>query len=132
MTRGFRNCNPLNIRLSQNEWVGAVKGDDHAFCVFSCMEYGVRAAFVLFRHYIQRGFFTPAKLISRWAPASENATRQYIRTVCARTSLSWDSPLHFDDKVQMVSLFNAMCYVENGAELDIDTVRKGYHMALSS
>lgn len=132
MTRGFRNCNPLNIRLSDdNVWRGEVQGSDPSFCVFFDMVYGVRAAFVLFRRYIQRGFYTPAKLISRWAPASENATRQYIRTVCARTSLSWDSPLHFEDESQMVALFSAMCYVENGAELDMNIVRKGYHLALS-
>lgn len=127
--RGFRNNNPLNIKLAKNDWVCEIKGDDPVFCTFSSMEYGVRAAFLLFRRYIGRGFYTPAKLISRWAPASENATNSYIRTVCARSSLSWDSPLNFNDSVQMVSLFNAMCFVENGAELDLDTVNTGYRLA---
>ena len=61
--RGIRNNNPLNIRLSSDKWQGQINGKGNidgnsslsseraggeaVFCVFSSMEYGWRAAFVI-------------------------------------------------------------------------------------
>lgn len=130
--RGIRNNNPLNIiKSSSNHWVGEISGADQVFCTFSSMVYGVRAAFCLYRRYIQRGFSTPAKLISRWAPASENATWKYIRAVCSRTSMSAGDVLSFSDGLQMRCLFQAMCWVECGQELDDDIVLAGWRLAIN-
>ena len=41
--RGIRNCNPLNIRRSKDQWKGlAERQQDAAFCQFKSLEYGLR------------------------------------------------------------------------------------------
>lgn len=90
---GICNCNPLNIRYSAvNRWLGLhpaqpqVKG----FCRFVSMAHGYRAAVVLIKNYIRRGIDTPAQIITRWAPPSENRTELYIACVCGRSHLDRD------------------------------------------
>ena len=86
---GLTNRNPLNIRFSErNHWLGldparpCVKG----FCRFISMAHGYRAAVVLMKTYIRhRGCDTPRRIISRWAPPSENRTELYVAAVCGRS-----------------------------------------------
>ena len=80
--RGIRNNNPLNIRVG-NHWLGEVEHpSDNEFEQFVCIHYGLRAAFVLLRRYIERyGLNTIPDIISRWAPSSENNTSAYIEKV---------------------------------------------------
>ena len=49
MTRGYRNNNPLNIRIDKkNPWLGRViPNTDGEFEQFTSMAYGYRAAMVL-------------------------------------------------------------------------------------
>ena len=43
--RGIRNCNPLNIRRSRDQWKGLLKvQNDKSFYQFKAMEWGYRAA----------------------------------------------------------------------------------------
>lgn len=80
--RGIRNNNPLNIRRG-SLWVGLrpVQTDD-AFCQFTCMEMGFRAAFRIFRtYYVNHGLRTLYAVINRWAPFSENNTHSYVELV---------------------------------------------------
>lgn len=91
---GLTNRNPLNIRFSErNHWLGldparpCVKG----FCRFISMAHGYRAAVVLMKTYIRhRGCDTPRRIISRWAPPSENRTELYVAAVCGRSGLQPD------------------------------------------
>lgn len=99
-TRGIRNKNPFNIKLSQNSWLGKVsneKNTDRVFEQFKQMDYGLRAGMQLLRGYIARGFDTPSKIIYRFAPPSENHTSDYLNYVL-------DSPLHADDNLSVNSL----------------------------
>lgn len=128
--RGIRNNNPLNIRIG-NTWLGEVKEPtDPAFEQFVSMEYGIRAAFILIRRYINhyRRTTVPA-VISAWAPTSENNTARYIDTVCALSGLKPDTQLDFFDKKQMVALVMAMARVECGQEIPEAKVRVAYEMA---
>lgn len=78
---GLANKNPLNIRFSpMNTWKGQI-GSRKGFCVFDSFEHGFRAAFVLLHNYIRRDYDTVFEIVSRWAPASENDTKSYIRYV---------------------------------------------------
>lgn len=80
---GIINNNPLNIRFSvMNNWMGQT-GSKRGFCTFDHMIYGWRAAFVLLCNYVRRDIDTPAKIIERWAPRSENDTKAYIDFVCS-------------------------------------------------
>lgn len=99
-TRGIRNKNPFNIKLSDNSWLGKIsnpKNTDRVFEQFYSLDYGLRAGMQLLRGYIARGFDTPKKILSRFAPKSENNTDSYLAFVL-------DSPLHSDDCLSVDSL----------------------------
>ena len=126
--RGIRNNNPLNIVVGNN-WVGEVSHPtDHTFEQFTEMKYGVRAAFIILRNYIKRHKLnTIEKIIQRWCP--DNTAPTYIRIVSKRMLVSKDYIIDFDNVFAMIALFQAMCFVENGCEIDIDDVVKGYRLA---
>lgn len=74
--------NPFNIRYSKtNHWFGC-SGNFKGFAVFTHEVYAVRALFKLLINYIRKGYNTPEKIISRFAPPSENHTETYIDFVC--------------------------------------------------
>lgn len=128
--RGIRNNNPLNIRIG-NTWLGErLNPTDQAFEEFVTMEYGLRAAFMILRRYIRRYHKnTVTSIVSTWAPAVENNTLRYIDTVCARTGLTPDCPIDYEDKVTMCKLVAAMAFVECGQQIPMDKIEKGYQMA---
>lgn len=128
--RGIRNKNPLNIRIG-NTWLGEVQQPtDLEFEQFVSMEYGCRAAFVLLRRYIRRfGRNTIRKIISTWAPSSENNTAKYIEKVSKATGIGADDVIAYEDFKTMVKIVCAMAYVENGEEIDQSIVERGYKLA---
>lgn len=76
------NNNPANIRFdNRNKWQGLI-GEKNGFCEFSDISFGIRALIVLLKRYIKSYKLTDVeKIISRFAPPSENNTRAYIRYV---------------------------------------------------
>lgn len=127
--RGIRNNNPLNIRIG-NTWLGEVKDNtDGYFEQFVSMVYGVRAAFVLLRRYISHYHFTSIEdIISRWAPASENATTKYIDQVYAITKFNRFDTMKYDEDM-MVRLVDAMIVVECGQHIDINIIKQAFAIA---
>lgn len=127
LPRGIRNCNPLNIRIG-NKWKGEVDNPtDSDFEQFTCMHYGLRAGFILLKRYIERYHLnTITEIISRWAPATENATRSYIRTVSERMGLSPLEKISFRDRATMVKLVDAMILVECGTTIANDLIEDAY------
>ena len=85
-TRGIRNNNPFNIRRSRSRWLGlgVPNGDrsmlrDKEFCQFQTLKYGLRAGLLLIANYIRyHRCDTIRKIVSRFAPSSENDTSAYI------------------------------------------------------
>jgi len=75
--------NPLNIRYDgRSQWLG-LAGQDHGFCCFVSLAYGIRcAAYLLMRSYRKAGVFTLAQIVRRFAPISENPTANYIKYLC--------------------------------------------------
>lgn len=131
--RGIRNNNPLNIRVGNN-WKGEVsQPTDHTFEQFTEMKWGVRSAFIVLKNYIVRHKCnTIEKIITRWAPNNENNTLAYIRTVSERSNIKRDALLDWNNSCQMITLFLAMCFVENGREIDLDAVVEGWMLAAKS
>ena len=114
-----------------NNWKGEVsKPTDHAFEQFTEMKWGVRAAFIVLKNYIVRHKCnTIEKIITRWAPNNENNTKKYIKTVCERSGFCKDSMVRWDNQCQMITIFLAMCFVENGREIDLEDVVNGWFLA---
>lgn len=86
--RNVRNNNPLNIRESAR-WDGERAVDsDKAFEEFKSPEYGFRAAYIILLQYLERGDNTIQKIVSKWAPATENHTSAYINYIAEKLILS--------------------------------------------
>ena len=139
-SRGIRNNNPLNIRRSGDKWQGQVNvnvnGSGEAeFCVFSSMEYGWRAAFVILckTYYGRYKLRTIRDIVSRWAPAKENNTAAYIRHVSDYTSIGPDRVLESPKEcpTDWLLIGYAMAVVENGKALPAVPMLKGFSLALS-
>lgn len=128
--RGIRNNNPLNIRIG-NVWMGEVQmNTDGEFEQFVNIRYGLRAAFVLLRRYIcHYRLKTITQIISRWAPATENVTENYIKHVAKMTSLDADVSIDYYDKVTMCKLVQAMAYWECKEIVTMSVIEAGYDMA---
>lgn len=127
--------NPLNIRYNSiNKWKKQINPKS-GFCQFSSIYFGIRAGLVLLRKYrYSYGLDTPKKIISRWAPPSENLTLKYIEFVCSEVNsflpftdfLSSDRQIEFDffdftDESLLYRFVQAMCKIETNFQLDLET-----------
>lgn len=119
--RSFRNNNPLNIkRNARNKWFGAKRTQtDKVFEEFDDLEYGVRAALIILKKYIDiYKLDTICGIISKWAPEGENgkaATKNYInRVALALHKNPQTDKLLFSDKQTIAELVAAMTLVESG------------------
>lgn len=130
MSRGLRNCNPGNIRLSRTKFKGEVRPScDSAFKQFESMAYGYRAMFVLLDTYHKRyGLSTIRQMISRWAPPTENFTDGYIRFVAERAGIDADAPIDSRSERDMVPIVAAMSEIENGAKAVMADVHDGWQL----
>lgn len=84
------NNNPGNIRRTQGTpWQGEIVPSPWraGFVVFDTLEHGYRAVLLLLNNYIAKGFNTIEKIITRWAPPSENNTAAYIDFVSRYTMI---------------------------------------------
>jgi hypothetical protein len=132
--RGIRNNNPLNIRRSGDRWQGLrALQEDRAFCQFSTMEYGWRAAFVILckTYYVKYKLRTIRDIVSRWAPANENNTAAYIRHVSDYTGIGPDRVLASPQEcpTDWLLIGYAMAVVENGKTLPAVPMLKGFSLA---
>lgn len=123
--RGIRNNNPFNIRHSKALWKGeAVNQDDPAFVQFSAPKWGLRAGMkVLLTYQNKHGLNTIEKMISRFAPPSENDTEAYIEHVCTLSGLDRNSPVNLHAPENLIALAQAIVRHENGKCDNIETPR---------
>ena len=133
LPRGYRNNNPLNIRISStNNWQGEVQNNtDGVFEQFVAMEYGYRAALKLIRNYITRdGLTAVSDIISKWAPNNENNTAGYIQRVIGINQWTPAKVIDPYSKDDMCDLAYAMAIVENGNTIlpDYTQIYKGWAM----
>ena len=128
MSRGLSNCNPGNIRRSKVNYKGEIHpSNDKDFKQFTSMKWGYRAMFILLDVYHRRyGLDTVRKMISRYAPPSENNTNGYIARVSASSGIAKDCLLDTLSAEQMIPIVCAMSAVENGVTADRATVERGW------
>ena len=122
--RGLRNNNPLNIRRSPSKWLGEVDilngKRDAAFCQFSSLVYGYRAAGKLLRTYQTKyKLCALSQIIGRWAPPNENNTQAYATRVAQQMTKELGEPISVDsrldvygDKAMLRALIVSMHLVE--------------------
>ena len=132
MTRGLRNNNPGNIRISSTKWQGEIQpSKDKSFKQFSSMAYGYRALIKLLQNY-QKLYHckTVPDFISRWAPDNENDTAAYIRSVCKQMQIPTTHVINVKDKATMVAFASAISYQENGVKANRSDVEKGWDLLI--
>jgi hypothetical protein len=124
--RGIRNNNPLNIRISSDNWNGSV-GDDGSFIQFESPLFGIRAAARILKNYRDKyGLNTVAGIVNRWAPPSENNTQSYINSVSGKVGVDANQALNDSDYKKLIA---AMIYHENGSQpYSIDEIKSGFDM----
>ncbi|GHT64545.1 hypothetical protein FACS189451_12180 [Bacteroidia bacterium] len=128
-SRGLRNNNPLNIRHNADKFQGeVVPSSDKSFKQFKSASWGYRAAFVTLATYLDRGKKTIEKIITTWAPPSENNTAGYIEKVERWSGLKRDKPLTADSGEDYVKIVIAMSKVENGVDAVPTDVRAGFDL----
>lgn len=114
-TRGERNNNPGNIRLSKIQWLGEVKGFDASFESFDTEVHGIRAIGVLLLNYQKKYALNSIRsLITRWAPETENNSDMYIRDVCMRVGMTPLATIDLTDPSKLVKMVTAIIFHENG------------------
>jgi hypothetical protein len=138
LPRGFRNCNPLNIRRTKDQWKGLAEAQtDRAFCQFKTMEYGWRAAFHLLTrtYYHKYRLYTIRDIVSKWAPESDhNDTTAYIANVSELTGIDPDEPIGIplEKPARWMMVGAAMAVQENGTNVfDYFAMLRGWEMARS-
>jgi len=125
MARGFRNNNPGNIRVSLTSvWRGLADPVDmkdfqlreKSFCVFREPEWGLRALAILLRKYKTKyGLDTPRKIISRWAPASDNNdVTSYAQQLAKALGIGPDDYVDANKDADLVKMMRAIARHENG------------------
>jgi hypothetical protein len=118
LPRGIRNHNPCNIKKNKTKWQGLKEQqDDPVFFQFERAEDGIRAAARVIRTYGRKyGIKTIEGLVSRWAPATENATKTYVDFVERYVGISKDTIIQLDDPLTVQDLVKAIIHFENGEQ----------------
>jgi hypothetical protein len=118
LTRGERNNNPGNIRISGSAWRGKIpvaQNTDGAFEQFTDMLYGVRALGKTLLNYQRvHGLKTVAQIISRWAPGHENPTDSYVTHVANALGVSPSASINLSYPDTLEKLARAIMRFENG------------------
>lgn len=111
--RGLRNNNPGNIEDGAfARSLPGYAGSDGRFARFENADAGAQAAPRLLASYIDRGFNTPAEIINRWAPPSDNnPTAQYASYVAQRAGVGLNDPVTAD---HIPLIAQAISEFENG------------------
>ncbi|MFI3331464.1 MAG: structural protein P5 [Rikenellaceae bacterium] len=128
MSRGLKNNNPGNIRLSKVTYKGEITSTDNSFKQFLNLEWGYRAMFVLIDSYLRRDYKTITQIIARYAPPCENHTDNYIDFVAKQAKIDKNQKLNINSKEEMLALVSAMSYMENGVPAQKDAVESGWQL----
>lgn len=129
-TRGVRNNNPLNLRISNNAWKNKIplsQNTDKSFEQFTSMEWGLRAALINMRTQITRGHNTIRKLISVWAPTNENDTENYIKFVSLHSNITENARLKFE-KHQLREVVRSMVRIESAFVMSNELYDKSWSL----
>lgn len=109
--QGIINNNPGNLRPGDN-WIG-MTGTRNNFVTFKDISFGLRAMAVDLANKINKGYDTITKIITRYAPPSENDTQSYINSVAGYTGWNADDTITAD-AASLGNLMRAQINVEQG------------------
>lgn len=139
-TRGWRNCNPLNIKDNDTDWQGLREEQtDKVFCQFTDLAFGYRAAIMTLQSYYRRfkkegRLFTLDNIIHRWAPDGNEAN--YIKLVEQKSGIDryqvLPEPKTENGMWYFTRIMAAMTVMETGCpieEVPMKKIEGGYWLA---
>lgn len=131
-TMGYKGCNPLNIRATTDKWQGAIGQNEKGYLIFSSPVDGIRAAAKVLKNYDSKyGINTIEEIVSRFAPASENPTGEYIQNVVKATGYKAQEKLDLKNPEVMQKLIQAMMNQEiGGVAYSEETISTGVRAGL--
>jgi hypothetical protein len=129
-TRGERNNNPGNIKISGNQWEGLAEvQSDPVFAVFTSPEYGIRAIGKLLTNYYQNyGLNTVQGLITRWSSTDQAA---YVQNVAMALGVTPTTVIDVTDPNTLQSLVAAIIQQENGRDIYLASGQLASGLALA-
>lgn len=117
-----------NIRASGDSFQGEISSSSGSFKSFSSPIYGTRAVMKILKTYIESyNLNTIEKIISRYAPASENNTQSYINFVSSQTGIRKDAPISWNQST-ISDITKAIVKMENGITLPDEILLRAYEM----
>jgi len=126
---GQRINNPLNIRQYDQGFLGET-GEDSGFVSFEDPMYGVRAADrVLTTYGTKRGINTIRGLINRFAPPSENETRNYVNYISDQLGIDPDAEVDLSDPEMRARILSPMAMMESRSEYSPGQITEMIEMA---
>jgi len=114
MTRGLRNNNPGNIKLTNQNWLGKVtnsQNTDGTFEQFISMDYGVRALSRVLNSYSNRGLNTVRSIITTFSATDQEA---YVSNVSEALGVDPDDLINVADPDTKAALIRAIIRQEQG------------------
>ena len=112
--RGIRNNNPGNIEYGDFARSRGATGTDGRFATFATPEDGIRALSDLLDIYAARGLDTPASIIGRYAPASENPTAAYALSLARSLGITANTQIDLSDPAVKAAVIGSIIGVEVG------------------
>lgn len=135
-TRGERNNNPGNIRPAGYTWQGQTgidSGSMGSYVIFSSPVWGIRAIAKDLLTKYGRGLDTVRKIITAYAPPSENPTESYIQAVTRELGVLSITPLNLRDISTLTKFVYAIIKHENGRVIYTPAqIAEGVSMAINS
>ena len=126
---GQRINNPFNIRQYDQGFLGE-SGEDSGFVSFEDPMYGVRAADrVLTTYGTKRGINTIRGLINRFAPPSENDTRNYVNYISGQLGIDPDAEVDLSDPEMRARILSPMAMMESRSEYSPGQITEMIEMA---
>lgn len=115
--RGERNNNPGNLNFA-GQAGAALERPGGRFARFETAFDGLRALSRQLKLYAGRGINSIEKIISTWAPASDNNnTAAYIQAVSERLGVDPQAALNMSDPQTMSALMSSIIHHENGRNI---------------
>jgi hypothetical protein len=122
LSRGVRNNNPGNLVLTNIAWQGKIpnsQNTDKHFEQFTDVKFGIRAMLRDLTNDIDKGKNTVRKLITEYAPPSENNTQKYIEVIAKAVGLDPDQTIKIVDAKFYLVIARAIIKHENGADASL-------------
>lgn len=100
-----------NIVFNENNhWKGQCEPHGR-FCTFESYLLGTRALCLLARNYLSRGYNTPTRFVSRYAPSCENDTPAYTKYICKQLCIDPDDKITLE---KIPALIRSIVRIEKG------------------